>query len=418
MNNAIQGDGVGEIGAALMTASIHWLDLTSADRDKVRRALDVYKEQTVDELGLGSLRDALSDALFPGTSVLHTRLRYVLFIPWLYRQLEQSRLGGDIAQVAREREVDLIEHLAVQGNEGVIGIQAKESLTRLPSSVYWAAMSRWGIFVPSKSLSWYHTYFDELRRENRRPADFTDDPGILYTGRPTWHPRLPPIPEDFPEDATFTLSCEEAQFIQAQIQTNCDGSLLAWLADNHTSNPAKVLWEHPEALSAPPAISNTLELARQFSLVVEGVPLLYNLMLAEKRGEMNQSESDLKLAHAYRGELTDWMSRARADLQAFQPSVLWVFMDQKSSRSPSEQRRFVERWLQLVSHGDVNRMLDDPELRSLIKSREQRLKDSRARLQNRGRLMDWRGRVGVGRMEFRWTQVRMLLMDLDKGLSR
>ena len=33
-------------------------------------------------MGLGSLRDALSDALFPGTSYLQTRLRYVLFVPW------------------------------------------------------------------------------------------------------------------------------------------------------------------------------------------------------------------------------------------------------------------------------------------------------------------------------------------------
>jgi hypothetical protein len=43
--------------------------------------VDLFKQEgTVDELGIGSIRDALADALFPGTSVLHTRLRYVLFI--------------------------------------------------------------------------------------------------------------------------------------------------------------------------------------------------------------------------------------------------------------------------------------------------------------------------------------------------
>jgi hypothetical protein len=53
-------------------ASLSWLDLTAADRDKVRRVLDLFSEQgTVDEIGLGSLRDTISNALFPGTSVLH-----------------------------------------------------------------------------------------------------------------------------------------------------------------------------------------------------------------------------------------------------------------------------------------------------------------------------------------------------------
>lgn len=53
-----------------MISSLTWIDLTATDRDKVRRVLDLFKEQgTVDELGLGSLRDVFSNALFPGTSV-------------------------------------------------------------------------------------------------------------------------------------------------------------------------------------------------------------------------------------------------------------------------------------------------------------------------------------------------------------
>ncbi|MEX2366919.1 MAG: DUF6361 family protein [Pseudohongiellaceae bacterium] len=403
-----------------MTASIHWLDLTSSDRDKVRRILDLFSEQgTVDELGLGSLRDALSDALFPGTSVLHTRLRYVLFIPWLYRQLEQSSASSDIVKAARRREIDLIGPLSENENDGIIGIQARESLARLPSSVYWAALSRWGIFTPKQSLSWYHTHFDELRRELRHPDASADDPGILLARRHTWHPRLPSIPADFPEAATFALSHDEAEFIQAQIRTNCDGSLLAWLAEHHTANPSAILWEAPEALSAPRLIGDMLELARQFSLVMEGAPLLYNLMLAEKRVEANQSEADMMRAHDYREEIADWMARARADLLSFRPEILWAFVDRQQARSPEPQRRFVERWLHMVSHGDVNKMLDDQDLRSLIELRERQLKGPhRARLANLGRLTDWRGRVGVGRMVFRWTQVRRLLIDLHDGLVR
>ena len=85
-----------------MQATLTWLDLTASDRDKMRRVLDLFKEQgTLDEMGLGSLRDALSDALFPGTSSIQTRLRYVLFVPWLYRRLEGRRVrSSDVERAA------------------------------------------------------------------------------------------------------------------------------------------------------------------------------------------------------------------------------------------------------------------------------------------------------------------------------
>ena len=65
-----------------MKPTLTWLDMTASDRDRMRRALDLFKEVgTVDELGLGTIRDRLSDALFPRTSSIQTRLRYYLFVP-------------------------------------------------------------------------------------------------------------------------------------------------------------------------------------------------------------------------------------------------------------------------------------------------------------------------------------------------
>jgi len=46
--------------------------------------VDLFRERdTVDEIGVGAIRHTISDILFPGTSTLHTRIRYVLFVPWL-----------------------------------------------------------------------------------------------------------------------------------------------------------------------------------------------------------------------------------------------------------------------------------------------------------------------------------------------
>lgn len=99
---------IGEI--RLATASLTWLDLTAADHDKVRGVLNLFHEQgTVDELGLGSCGMCFPMRCFPATSVLHTRLRYALFVPWIYQELESRGTGYDIGHHAREMEVQLID---------------------------------------------------------------------------------------------------------------------------------------------------------------------------------------------------------------------------------------------------------------------------------------------------------------------
>ena len=60
-------------------------------------------------------------------------------------------------------ETDLIGSLAHgEDAEGVIGVRARDSLARLPSSVYWSALVWWGIFRHRQSQGWYHTNFARL----------------------------------------------------------------------------------------------------------------------------------------------------------------------------------------------------------------------------------------------------------------
>ena len=67
-------------------AALAWLDYSEADQRRAREIVAMFSQrESRDELGLGQIRDTLSDTLFPGTSVLLTRARYFLFVPWLYR---------------------------------------------------------------------------------------------------------------------------------------------------------------------------------------------------------------------------------------------------------------------------------------------------------------------------------------------
>lgn len=60
-----------------MSSALGWVDFDEAERDRAQRLMQLFTEQdTRDELGLGAIRDSISDHLFPGTSTIQTRLRY------------------------------------------------------------------------------------------------------------------------------------------------------------------------------------------------------------------------------------------------------------------------------------------------------------------------------------------------------
>src|SRR5688500_7583593 len=93
--------------------TIAWLDHSDDDRRRVLDAIDALRDSTtVDELGLGSIRDGFADELFPGTSTIQTRARYFLFVPWVYKVLAAKGVGAaGVAQRARKLEVTLAEEL-------------------------------------------------------------------------------------------------------------------------------------------------------------------------------------------------------------------------------------------------------------------------------------------------------------------
>ena len=63
------------------------------ERETIKELLKVLGESgSLDELGVGIVRDSISDILYPGTSVLHTRAKYYILIPELFKKAMKSGL--------------------------------------------------------------------------------------------------------------------------------------------------------------------------------------------------------------------------------------------------------------------------------------------------------------------------------------
>lgn len=98
-----------------------------------------------DEVGFLIVHQRYADRFFPGTSVLHTRLRYALLIPWIYQTLRDQRPPPrHFAQAYIDLEHALTGRLKFDENggerDGVIGGEVHpRAISQPPAYVYWTA---------------------------------------------------------------------------------------------------------------------------------------------------------------------------------------------------------------------------------------------------------------------------------------
>lgn len=400
-----------------MLSTLTWLDHSEKDRRRALDVIDLFREQdTVDELGLGTVRDAFADQLFPGTSTVQTRLRYFLFVPWIYRDLEERKVGSArIAQEARKREVALIEPLAAREGRGVIGRRARKAVKRLPSSIYWGGLGVWGIRLVPGSQDDYHRSLNAHLKRRATRSESGSDPESESLALATWHPHLPDTPDDFPASASFRLLRKEAEYLRDRLALRVPKSLLAWLAQRE--RPWKEVdgpWEL-EALGGMSAEHRRLLAhVRCFTKVFHGATLLYHLLLAKEK-------NDKKRIGLLREALAEWArecARRERELAAWDLRDLWAAAEQAGARVGSRTRQFVESWVAWVRQESGRRVADSAEARELVTDREARLKGPRARLGNPRQLELWRGIDRPGPLDFRWTVSQRLLLELLDGLKR
>jgi hypothetical protein len=395
------------------------LDSSPDEQRRMRELIALFTEkETLDELGIGQIRDVFSNALFPGISVIQTRARYLLLVPWAFLAAARSRGGGTIREKAdwnQRRTVETLLQLSRGGNsqEGVIGARAGVGVKTLPSAIYWNALRTYGIL--QSDLGSEHV------SGRRLVVSESDELSTRTIG--DWHPELR-VPAGFPSQmvAGLELANEEAQFLRERILQSVPNSLLAHLvsADRGPDADSQYPWVDSVASNVEGELAETLTQARLFSHAIHGASLLYAALVAEAYHDAGyDSVGDHR--ESTRRALDQWWASTdvlSGSLAEWNLEGFWRFVRDRNARISGLTHRFVSTWVGAVRDGTAQHAAEDDRLRRLVRSREQEMKRGQARLANPKLLGLWGGFGGGGALSYRWPTVKTIVGDIHRGLAR
>ena len=278
---------------------IGWVDYSREERNKIINIIKLLEGQdAIDELGIGAVRDVFSDFLFPGISVLQTRAKYFVLVPYLFQMVQAEGIDDatKVAEYVRRHEEKLVEVLVRNspGADGIIGsrnFKSGKTVKMKPSSIYWNGLRATGILrYPSASIetvcgqiasSVSQRKEIQLKKDDKNKDVEQDDADALRFGPVIFTPIIPPY--KVMEESTIALTREEGEYLWRQFTSSpaTKGSLMSYMLrekrvfDNLFDIPANNLDE---------PLRGQFILACEFAKFIYGAHLLYNIIFADGCG--------------------------------------------------------------------------------------------------------------------------------------
>ncbi len=407
-------------------AQIGWIDFSPEHRERVAAVLDLLKpEGVVDELGIGSIRDAFADRMFPGISTIQTRAKYFFIIPYIlydYQLLSPARQRNKSAEkYLEEQEFEVMWELADKYDHkdgcGVIGISKyrPDKIMRRPSAIYWNGLSVFGLinsgglgvssFLRSRIES-METLVSEIAQGDDTARD---DAEVDYTNQ--FNLKLP-YDRNWHSDLTLDLTREEADILSHRIREAGRGMLISELLANKDLLKS---FQQIDAFADFAKINITAEnfdkdcremliLAHDFSEILYGAHIAYNCLLQHNKFGNT----------AFFNDWNDWIKSIRKnmiDFAGFNPDRVFKI----ALRVSSHTRNFVYDWWNFISASS-----QPPKKRDeLIEKQEFNTKRVKARIrQNKYEDVREDGWIGLTKQEYRMPQAKRILLDIIAGLRR
>ena len=406
-----------------MNAGIGWIDFLKKDRDILKSVLDALAAPgVVDELGIGSIRNSISDLLFPGISTIQTRAKYFVLVVQIISEYEillrSKKEIGSLAEYLRKRENELIHKLAEKyggkKGTGIIGINAarrNEEIKRKPSSIYWSGIIKHRLIKSDLSFSEYLRQFENLKHiggtgRKKRSDEMLDDYDVDYFDR--FGLNLPKNLRKIDDDLSIELTQSEANYLQERLLEDGVGLLSEILKDvelakEFVSFPSyRKMVESFKTKNISKQNIKILSIGEQFDFIIHGAHVRYNYLLNKE------------LAGDKWEKWLQELDRRKIMVEQFD----FKFLKSICQRTKGWTMFFVQSWITELNRQPLNLK----EMDSLITQQERKNKKNLARLSmpNPEPSQEW---VGLGNnqenssMSFRFANAKRIISDILDGLN-
>lgn len=233
-----------------------YVTFSTEEQQLVHNVLQQINQGAIDELGLGRIRDAFSDLMFPGMSTLHRKSKYFALLPALYNQLAQTNITDrkQISSLIQKWEINMTISLlnyANDNNQNTEGITGNSiGIDRLrdgqfvkikPTNIYLSALKFFGLVDDKMNLT--DTIWQQSRKNHeasskagRSKAEEDPDDNDNMTGTSSNFASFPGY--DFSKESSISLQLTsyETQILRERIINKCfqDGkdNLYSYLLKN------------------------------------------------------------------------------------------------------------------------------------------------------------------------------------------
>lgn len=400
-----------------------WVDYSREERETIKELLKVLGESgSLDELGVGIVRDSISDLLYPGTSVLHTRAKYYILIPELFKKAMKSGLttssevrnliNTDQDRIARALRRAIDEKTGTKA-AGIIGGRSDRGVKMKPTRIYWNALRTTEILCNSdmsfddacSAVAGYNrkTQNIVIKYESEDDGGDADDVGAgnfaLFTA-----PCKERI-EDYLENPTLHLRKDEAdylrtQFLHVPVMKN---TLMEYCLKTKTSYQGVALDDIPTE-GMPEVLAHNLELATEFANFIYGAYIVYNLLFIENGGEYATAEEKSRLENKYR----DWKKKSPG--LPHRDEILKFVRNHEHYKAAL--RDFLIRFESAVKNNTTDSCSDEE--KRIIKQREQACKSVKAKI---GKDYPYQ-EIQSSPMNYRHGTGQTIISDILKGMVR
>lgn len=401
------------------------IGFVSFNQEALNRANKVMKllqgQGAIDELGLGRIRDAFSNTMFPGMSVLQTHAKYFLLMPTLYSFLEKTRIADvrEARTIVRDQEIRMTYRLmdgSAKDTTGIIGadmLRRGEGYVKYdPTYVYQAGMEIYGLIPRGgniyATLAERSAIYQNSPKKHKGNDETGDDSDDLPGNRQIYKVCGEDYDFSHREPLDIRLTRREAEFLKNQIIRNTQGSLLSYLLDSGLYETAtNYLFEDLGYIlqdKLPKELYRMYELALRFSrfacLLRTRYAMLYDIAVgADEAAEEELAKFD-KILSVHRED--------------FSPEAIGEIIQFVSSRVTEEScKTFIQKSAKLISERNF------PELDCQIALREKTIKGmKRSKLINAKEFEPGKPFESPTMMAYRWnTIVRTVLSEIKEGLK-